>query len=261
MSEKEVTVKYKEEDITFDLDKPEDLDKAKHLISHGLLYEKEKMAELGELRTEVETLKKSDDMMKNWEARLTKIAKGDEKEKERFIQDLDSLGITITPKQDKALDQDDDLTDPQVKALKSELDDLKKQLGDERRAREQSARDYAVTQIEGELNALELKYAAEEYKGYPKFEKDKVLDYANKHGMTKYETAYFDMYREEIIEAERQKVVEGREVLRKKREGAKPISDSHTMPGIQRGKAKNYDDAARLALENAKAKGESFFTD
>jgi len=257
----EVKVKFKDENFVFDTDRPEDLERVQHYMGQGMLYDREAQKELGDARKKLENyddIERKAKMFDNWEARLTQIASGDERERDKFVQDLDKLGITLTKEQSADLDN---IADPEVKTLKSTIDGLKKELTQIRQDGEQRFNQQIAGQIKTELTTLAQKYSSDEFKGYPEFDTDKVLDYANKMGTTDYDSAYFAMNREAIIEAEKKKLVDNEKELAKKRKDAQTTGDSVDSPAQETSIPKSYDDAVQLALNKAKQTGTKIITE
>lgn len=254
----EVKVKYKDENFVYDTDRPDDLERIQHYMGQGMLYDREKQSELGELRKKAELAEEYSEKAKafdNFNARLIQIAQGDESEKERFVADLEKVGIELTQKQKDTLD---DMADPEVKSLKSEVADLKKQLTQQRQDNERRYERQLANQIESELNTLAQKYSS--YEGYPEFDKDKVLDFANKNGLTDYENAYFLLHKDDIIEAEKKKILKGEKDLKDKRKSAHTEGGGEQPPDVPE-IPKNYDDAVRIALQRAKQSGTKIILD
>jgi hypothetical protein len=252
----EVKVKFKDENYVYDIDKPEDLERVQHYIGQGMLFDREGQKELGEARKKLENfdeIAQKAQTFEKFEARLTQIKAGDEAEKERFIQDLEGLGINLTKKETETLD---DMADPNVKALKSQVSELERKLTQIRQEGEMNLNRQVEVQIKSELNTLAQKYSSDEFKGYPEFDQDKVLDYANKMGTTDYDAAYFAMNRSDIIEAEKKKLVENEKEMAAKRKAAKTEGpgggeEPPDLPSIP----KSYDDAVQLAISKAKQTG------
>ena len=266
MGDVKLTVKYKDENFEFDTAKPEEVEKAQTLISKGLLWDKEKQNELGLTRKELEELKpkyekakQAQELVDNYNARLT-LAKTNEEERKRFFDELESMGIKPTKKEKDAI-EDDDLTDPEVKSLKTKVDKLEETIVKERQERDEERRFQFKEYLDNRFNALEEKYNSEDYKGYPKFDREKVLDYANKIGTTEYEDAYFAMNRNEIIEAEKQKIIDAEKTLKDKRLDTQLERDGKTISPVTSESAKDYDHAVELALKKAQQEGKSFTTE
>lgn len=187
-----VTLKFRDEDREFDLEKPEDFGKVKELAEKGWAYEggqtelKTVSKERDELKAEIT---EAQEKLDNWNAILSEAQKGDTS---KLIDFFRRTGIKIA---DDKKDDDEYLEDAASKKIK-ELEDAVKELKNKNESLESAV---YTSYLDGEHARLEAKYNGEG--GYPAYDRESVQNHSLKHGINDLEKAYRDLNYDAIVEA------------------------------------------------------------
>lgn len=216
----------------YDLSDPDQAEKVANLISKGNAADK-KWEEMAEIRRQNEA----------WNE-LLEGAKDDPESREKLVGMLEAhLGTSLTPKQEKELDEimdgSDDKPNTELLAMKKELEEFKNMVFAERADRE--------------FKELEKKY--------DDFDRKSVIELMNKGRVSNPEDAYFILNKEKIIEKEKKKWEEEEKKRLEDIKNMKSPSQKRThvdaKPPVDV-KGKSYDDLAVELLKEAKEQGRSF---
>ena len=208
-----ISYKFRGEDEELDLSDPEQYQRAKALLEKGRLYD-EKMHEMAEIKRKAENYD-------TWADFLDGVRNG-EISTEELIKTFDNYGIKLTSAEKKALQDDidygtDEARPEIVNKLESKLNTVEKKL-------QELELEKLSVQIQNAHKVLSQKYDGRD--GMPKYDSEEVAKYAAENGIyspdpvKQYELAYYDLYRDQILEAQRKSVTESKLKQQQKREKA-----------------------------------------
>jgi len=201
--ETKVTLKFRDEDRNFDLEKPEDFAKIKELAEKGWAFERGQ-TQLKEVSKERDELKEQIDVaqgkLASWNAVLGEAQKGDLSQLHEALSRME-IKIPETKKDDDEFLKDEG--DKVLNTIQSKIDDLNKTMNQ----RLDTVEGAVYNQFIGSEHAtLEAKYNGKD--GWPAYDRKTVQDYSLKHGIQDMEKAYRELNFDKIMEAQTQKAGE-----------------------------------------------------
>ena len=252
-----LTLKFGDDNRELDLEKPEDLQKAKELAEKGWAYEKGQ-TELKDVSKERDELKvkiqEAQNKLDGWNYVLAEAQKGD---LTKLNESLTEMKIKIPETKKDDADFLGDAGDKVTENLQTKIDELSKKL------------DTRLDTVEGAvfnqyMNAdharLETKFNGQD--GWPAYDRKAVYDHSLKNGIQDMEKAYRDLNFDAIMSAQ-QTVVDKHKKKIDKVKGVDPGGggDPPKPPKVYDKKHGGYEAAAQAAVKEMQEQGKSVYND